>query len=100
MSRASRDAPVNALAPGRRSGGTMGEGQRPDRVAAADEEPHPEITLRQISTWSLAVVAIVAGGFVLYAAREVMLPVVAAFVGGTMVGPGARRRVSAEGSSP
>ena len=69
----------------------MGEGQRPDTVAAADEEPHPEITLRQISTWSLAILAIVAGGFVLYAAREVMLPVVAAFVVGIMLGPAARR---------
>jgi predicted PurR-regulated permease PerM len=91
MSRASSDAPMNALPPTRRSGGTMGEGQRPEAVAAADEEPHPEITLREISAWSLAILATVAVGFLLYAAREVMLPVVAAFVVGIMLGPAARR---------
>ena len=69
----------------------MGEGQRPEAVAAADEEPHPEITLREISAWSLAILATVAVGFLLYAAREVMLPVVAAFVVGIMLGPAARR---------
>ena len=69
----------------------MGEGGRPETVAAEDEGPHPEITLREISAWSLAVLAAVATGFVLYAAREVMLPVVAAFVVGVMLGPAARR---------
>jgi predicted PurR-regulated permease PerM len=69
----------------------VGEGGRPETVAAKDESPHPEITLREISAWSLAVLATVASGFVLYAAREVMLPVVAAFVVGVMLGPAARR---------
>jgi predicted PurR-regulated permease PerM len=69
----------------------MGEGQRPEAVAVADEDPHPEITLRQISAWSLAILAAIAIGFLLYAAREVMLPVVAAFVVGIMLGPAARR---------
>ena len=69
----------------------MGEGQRPDTVAGADEGPRPEITLREISAWSLAILAAVAAGFVLYAAREIMLPVVAAFVVGVMLGPAARR---------
>ena len=69
----------------------MGEGRRPETVAAADEDPHPEITLREISAWSPAILAAVAAGFVLYAAREVMLPVVAAFVVGVMLGPAARR---------
>ena len=69
----------------------MGEGQRPETVAVADEEPHPEITLRQISAWSLAILAGIGVGFLLYAAREVMLPVVAAFVVGVMLGPAARR---------
>ena len=69
----------------------MGESGRPETVAATDESPHPEITLRQISAWSLAILALVAAGFVLYAAREVMLPVVAAFVVGVMLGPAARR---------
>jgi predicted PurR-regulated permease PerM len=91
MSGASNDAPMNALPETRRSGGAMGEGQRPEAVAAADEEPHPEITLREISAWSLAILATVAVGFLLYAAREVMLPVVAAFVVGIMLGPAARR---------
>jgi predicted PurR-regulated permease PerM len=82
---------MNALLLALRSGGTMGEGRRPDTVAVADEDPHPELTLRQISAWSLAILAAVAVGFVLYAAREVMLPVVAAFVVGVMLGPAARR---------
>jgi predicted PurR-regulated permease PerM len=69
----------------------MGEGRRPDMVAVADEDPRPEITLREISAWSLATLAAIAVGFVLYAAREVMLPVVAAFVVGVMLGPPARR---------
>ena len=78
----------------------MGEGQRPEAVAAADEEPHPEITLREISAWSLAILATVAVGFLLYAAREVMLPIVAAFVVGIMLGPAARRLGSAAPSAP
>ena len=69
----------------------MGEAGRSEAVAAEDEGPHPEITLREISAWSLAVLAAVAAGFVLYAAREIMLPVVAAFVVGIMLGPAARR---------
>jgi predicted PurR-regulated permease PerM len=71
----------------------MGEGRRPETVAVDEENTshHPEITLRQISTWSLATLAAIAVGFVLYAAREVILPVVAAFVVGVMLGPAARR---------
>jgi predicted PurR-regulated permease PerM len=82
---------MNALPPIRRSGGTMGEGQRPETVAVAVDQPHPEITLRQISAWSLAILAGIGIGFLLYAARELMLPVVAAFVVGVMLGPAARR---------
>ena len=69
----------------------MGEGRLPETAAVADEKPHPEITLHQVSGWSLAILAAVAAGFVLYSAREIMLPVVAAFVVGVMLGPAARR---------
>jgi predicted PurR-regulated permease PerM len=71
----------------------MGEGRRPETVPVDEETPphHTEITLRQISAWSLATLAAIAVGFVLYAAREVILPVVAAFVVGVMLGPAARR---------
>ncbi len=69
----------------------MGEGHRTETVAATVEDPHPEITLRQISAWSLATLAAIAIGFVLYVGREVMLPVVAAFVVGIMLGPAAHR---------
>jgi predicted PurR-regulated permease PerM len=71
----------------------MGEGRRPETVAVDEETPphNPEITLRQISAWSLATLAAIAVGFVLYAAREIMLPVAAAFVVGVMLGPAARR---------
>jgi predicted PurR-regulated permease PerM len=71
----------------------MGEGRRPETVAGLDDNPppHSEITLREISAWSVAILAAVAVGFVLYAAREIMLPVVAAFVVGIMLGPTARK---------
>lgn len=69
----------------------MGEGRRTEAVAEESPTPHPEITLREISAWSLATLAAIAVGFVLYIGREVMLPVVAAFVVGTMLGPAARR---------
>ena len=51
----------------------------------------PNSPLRQLSTWSLAILATIAVGFVLYLAREIFLPVVAAFVVGIMLGPAARR---------
>jgi hypothetical protein len=70
----------------------MGEGPRPETVAAErGAAPHPEIILRRMLAWSLATLAAIAAGFVLYAAREVMLPIVAAFVVGVMLGPAARR---------
>jgi len=72
----------------------MGQDQRPQSVGEAEEAPavpDTEDTLRQISTWSLAVLAAIAVGFVLYVAREIMLPVAAAFVVGIMLGPAARR---------
>jgi predicted PurR-regulated permease PerM len=44
-----------------------------------------------ICAWSLATLAILASGFALYAAREVLLPIVAAFVVGVMLSPLASR---------
>jgi predicted PurR-regulated permease PerM len=69
------------------------EGQHPHIIAQVEETPDPlkDDLLRQISTWSLAILAAVAVGFVLYLAREVVLPVVAAFIVGVMLGPAARR---------
>jgi predicted PurR-regulated permease PerM len=71
----------------------MREDRRPPTVAEAEEAPvpRPGDTLRRISAWSLAILATVAVGLVLYVAREVLLPVVAAFVVGIMLGPAARR---------
>ena len=78
----------------RRSGRNDGARPASGSVGEAEEEApavsDPEDTLRQISTWSLAVLAAIAVGFVLYAGREIMLPVVAAFVVGIMLGPAAR----------
>jgi predicted PurR-regulated permease PerM len=70
----------------------MGEGRRPETVAVEESAPsQSEITLKELSSWSQAALAAIAVGFVLYAAREIMLPVVAAFVVGAMFGPAARR---------
>jgi predicted PurR-regulated permease PerM len=69
------------------------EGRRPQIIGQVEETPDllPADPLRQVSAWSLAVLATIAVGFVLYLAREVVLPVVAAFVVGIMLGPAARR---------
>jgi predicted PurR-regulated permease PerM len=71
----------------------MGENGPPETIVSVPEraDSHPEISLRQISTWSLAILATIGVGFVLYAGREIMLPVVAAFVVGMMMSPAARR---------
>jgi predicted PurR-regulated permease PerM len=82
------------LASQRRDGeASVQEGPRPEATGRAEEadDPHSLDRLRQISTWSLAILTTVAVGFVLYVAREIMLPVVAAFVVGVMLGPAARR---------
>ncbi|HTR12922.1 MAG TPA: AI-2E family transporter [Roseiarcus sp.] len=47
--------------------------------------------LRQVSTWSLAILATIATGAVLYFARELLLPIVTAFVVGVMLSPVVRR---------
>src|SRR6516165_10239686 len=48
-------------------------------------------SLRAISTWSLFVLALIGVGGVLYLARDILLPIVAAFVVGVMFSPAARR---------
>ncbi len=68
----------------------MGEDRRPQSAEEVPDEDRGD-PLRQVSTWSLAILAAVAVGFVLYVAREIMLPVVAAFVVGIMLGPATRR---------
>jgi predicted PurR-regulated permease PerM len=69
------------------------EGRRPRAVARVAEisDLVPRDPLRLISTWSLAILAVIAVGFVLYVGREVLLPVVAAFVVGVMLSPAARK---------
>ena len=51
----------------------------------------PRDPLRQISTWSLAILATIAIGFALYVGREILLPVTTAFIVGVMLSPAARR---------
>src|SRR6516165_797150 len=48
-------------------------------------------SLRAISTWSLFVLALIGVCGVLYLARDILLPIVAAFVVGVMLSPAARR---------
>ena len=69
------------------------EGRRPRAVARVQEIPDllPRDPLRLISTWSLAILATIGVGFVLYVGREVLLPVMAAFIVGVMLGPAASR---------
>ena len=67
----------------------MGEGRRTETAAAGEEtSPHPEITLREISAWSLAILAAVALGFVLYAASRGHAAGRGGFRGGRHAGPG------------
>lgn len=73
--------------------GALGEGRRLRAIPSDEEDQQPEQVdrLRQISTWSLAILATVATGAVLYFARELLLPIVTAFVVGVMLSPVARR---------
>jgi predicted PurR-regulated permease PerM len=76
-----------------RAEASVREGQHPRAIARVEEIPDVRVSdpLRQVSAWSLAILAAIAVGFVLDVAREIMLPVVAAFVVGIMLGPAARR---------
>jgi predicted PurR-regulated permease PerM len=59
------------------------------RVTTSPKTPPITDRHQQIAAWSQLALAIVAVGFVLYAARVVVLPIVAAFVIGAMVSPAA-----------
>ena len=65
--------------------------KRPIPTVVVDEDAQPVDRLRLISTWSMAVLAIIATGAVLYFMRELLLPVVTAFVVGVMLSPIARK---------
>ena len=66
---------------------TSSASDRPDGAAA----PEPAFTLRTIAIGSQAILATVAVGFALYAARGLLQPIAAAFVVGVTLSPGARR---------
>jgi predicted PurR-regulated permease PerM len=61
-------------------------------VPRVDEEetPEPVDRMRVVSTWSLAILATIATGAVLSVAKELLLPIVTAFVVGAMLSPAAR----------
>ena len=69
------------------------EGRRPRPVAQVEdvEGLHPIDRLRRISAWSLGTLAALAAVCALYLARDLMLPIVAAFVVGVMLSPLAQR---------
>ena len=66
----------------------MGEGrERAAMTAVEDEDPEAADRLRLISTVSLAALAIIAAGAALFMMRELLLPIVTAFVVGVMLSP-------------
>jgi predicted PurR-regulated permease PerM len=66
----------------------MGEGrERPATAAVEAEDSEPADRLRLISTVSLAALAIIASGAALFVMREMLLPIVTAFVVGVMLSP-------------
>jgi predicted PurR-regulated permease PerM len=68
------------------------EGRRPRPMAQIDiGSLRPTDPLRRVSAWSLAALAALATICALYLARELMLPIVAAFVVGVMLSPLARK---------
>jgi predicted PurR-regulated permease PerM len=68
------------------------EGRRPRPVARIENigSLRPIDPLRRVSAWSLATLAALAAVCALYLARELMVPIVAAFVVGVMLSPVAR----------
>jgi predicted PurR-regulated permease PerM len=69
------------------------EGRRPRPVARIEDigSLRPIDPLRRVSAWSLATLAALGVVCSLYLARELMVPIVAAFVVGVMLSPLARR---------
>lgn len=66
----------------------MGQGrQRPVLKVVDEEDAEPADRLHVISTVSLAVLALIAAGAALFLMRELLLPVVTAFVVGVMLSP-------------
>ncbi len=66
----------------------MREGRpRPIPTVVGDENAEPVDWLRHMSAWSVAALAIIASGVVLYLMRELLLPIVTAFVVGVMFSP-------------
>ena len=72
-------------------GATLGQG-RLRTIKPSDEDDEPEQTdwPQLVSTWSLAILAVIGGVAALYFAREPLIPVVTAFVVGVMLSPAAR----------
>ncbi len=68
----------------------MRENRKPIPTVVVDENAEPVDRLRQMSAWSVTVIAVIASGAVLFVMREVLLPIVTAFVVGVMLTPVAK----------
>ncbi len=68
----------------------MREGRVPPIKPLDGEEEEEPDRLRLISTWSVAILAVLGVAAALYLAREPLLPVVTAFVVGVMLSPAAQ----------
>jgi len=60
---------------------------RPIPTVVVDENAEPVDRLRMLSVWSEASIAVIAAGAALYLMRELLLPIVTAFVVGVMLSP-------------
>jgi predicted PurR-regulated permease PerM len=70
---------------------TMREGRpRPIPTVVVDENAEPVDRLRLMSAWSVAALALIASGAVLFIMRDLFLPIMTAFVVGVMLSPVAK----------
>ena len=72
----------------------MSDGRRLRAIQPAEQDdktPAEIDRLRVVTAWSTATLAVIATGAVLYFAKELLLPIVTAFVVGVMLSPVARR---------